>query len=49
MFRYDGRKGHIEKEMISIIENAKVELFHVYNEKICSVIDGLDNYQFEIK
>ena len=33
MFRYDGRKGHIEKEMISIIENAKVELFHVYNEK----------------
>ena len=35
--------------MISIIENAKVELFHVYNEKICSVIDGLDNYQFEIK
>ncbi len=42
-------KGISKKEMISIIENAKVELFHVYNEKICSVIDGLDNYQFEIK
>ena len=35
-------KGISKKEMISIIENAKVELFHVYNEKICSVIDGLD-------
>ena len=38
-------KGISKKEMISIIENAKVELF----QKICSVIDGLDNYQFEIK
>ena len=27
-------KGISKKEMISIIENAKVELFHVYNEKI---------------
>ena len=26
-------KGISKKEMISIIENAKVELFHVYNEK----------------
>ena len=40
-------KGISKKEMISIIENAKVELFHVYNEKIrvFFLLDG-DKFQW---
>ena len=39
-------KSISKEEMVSIIENAKDELFSIYSEKICSIIDGLDNYCF---
>ena len=42
-------KNLSKKDMISLIEKTKDELFSVYNEKISSIINGIDRSNFEVE
>ena len=40
-------KNLSKKDMISLIEKTKDELLSIYNEKISSIINGIDSSNFE--